>query len=287
VYCDISFMSELEEYEGTLQDLKRHVARTGVKGVWTKYPALSRDLIHGIEKEEEHHIFETNRNMSAQLTYFPSSKKLRIQGDPIFREKFNRCDLNYKDPMSDMNVTNLPDRISENLYLGGQDAALNLQGLKERNITHILAIGRGLKMPYKEHIKYKYIDILDWEEEEILAHFDSSNEFIDEGRAEGGVLIHCVAGVSRSSTITIAYLMHSCEYEYAEARQYVHSKRWIHPNDGFVRQLIKYEKALELKRKTLKKMKKQQESIYREMELKLANECQPLHIAQNTPILKN
>jgi len=82
---DISFMSELEEYEGTLQDLKRHVARTGVKGVWTKYPALSRDLIQGIEKEEEHHIFETNRNMSAQLTYFPSSKKLRIQGDPIFR----------------------------------------------------------------------------------------------------------------------------------------------------------------------------------------------------------
>jgi dual specificity MAP kinase phosphatase len=60
--------------------------------------------------------------------------------------------------------------------------------------------------------------------------------------ASGGkVLIHCYAGVSRSATITIAYLMQELGMPYSEAMKYVKSKRYfINPNDGFRRQLLAF-----------------------------------------------
>ena len=57
----------------------------------------------------------------------------------------------------------------------------------------------------------------------------------------GKVFIHCKAGVSRSATITIAYLMKKYKLTYEEALMYVRSKRSIIcPNAGFVKQLKHY-----------------------------------------------
>ena len=50
----------------------------------------------------------------------------------------------------------------------------------------------------------------------------------------GSVLVHCAAGVSRSASIVIAYLMRIKGWTYAEAFSYVKSKRFvICPNSGF------------------------------------------------------
>ena len=61
----------------------------------------------------------------------------------------------------------------------------------------------------------------------------------------GRTLVHCVAGVSRSASICIAYLM---KYERMTLDQaYRHCKRRrpvVHPNVGFWRQLIDYERRL-------------------------------------------
>jgi hypothetical protein len=55
------------------------------------------------------------------------------------------------------------------------------------------------------------------------------------GRA---VLIHCHQGVSRSATITIAYLMKRLSWNYEQAYAYVKERRpCIYPNKGFVKQL--------------------------------------------------
>lgn len=64
-------------------------------------------------------------------------------------------------------------------------------------------------------------------------------------RQRGRTLVHCVAGVSRSSSICIAYLM---KYQNMPLDQaYRHCKRCrsvVHPNIGFFKQLVDYERRL-------------------------------------------
>lgn len=70
--------------------------------------------------------------------------------------------------------------------------------------------------------------------------------FISQIRKSGGkTLVHCVAGVSRSATLCIAYLMKYQHMSLLQAYNYVKSKRpQIKPNNGFFRQLIDYEYRL-------------------------------------------
>jgi len=246
-----------ETYLDDIDVLRRHVSRIGIKGEWKTSSGNPDAPSSPAAEQVDCYIFDTNHSVKAQVLFRPSTNQLSIQGDPVYREKFYRCSDRYEDPMANLDHDELPDRISENLYLGGHGAALNKDCLDERKITHIITIGKGLTMPYQEHYKYKFIDILDWEQENIMQYFDGCIEFIEEGRSQGAVLIHCAAGVSRSATITIAYLMKTCGYGYADARKFVQTKRWIHPNLGFVQQMIKFEHLLEARRKEEKKLRKQ------------------------------
>jgi protein-tyrosine phosphatase len=57
-----------------------------------------------------------------------------------------------------------------------------------------------------------------------------------------GVLVHCAFGVSRSSTLVIAFLMRKLKIGYLEAFSYVRRKRpVVRPNPGFQEQLKAWE----------------------------------------------
>eukprot|EP00347_Sterkiella_histriomuscorum_P004360 403360750 len=87
------------------------------------------------------------------------------------------------------------------------------------------------------------IKVQDFEYENLLLHFNNGLDFIKEGLQSGGVVfVHCNAGVSRSASFIIAYLMRELDYEFQTAHDFVKQKRpQVFPNKGFLRQLKQYE----------------------------------------------
>ena len=71
--------------------------------------------------------------------------------------------------------------------------------------------------------------------------------FPDEARQTGtGVLVHCQAGVSRSPTIVISYLMKHTRMSMVDAYKLVKNRRSIiSPNLNFMGQLVQWESALQ------------------------------------------
>jgi protein-tyrosine phosphatase len=73
--------------------------------------------------------------------------------------------------------------------------------------------------------RYLYLPIDDYENFRIEDFFDSSFEFIEEGRKKGNILIHCHVGVSRSATLAMAYLMRKYNYSLHQIFPMVKRKR--------------------------------------------------------------
>lgn len=136
--------------------------------------------------------------------------------------------------------------IIPHLYIGSIACASNLDELKSKNITHILCCGIGLKLFFPDKFKYHRIDLCDNEATNIRKFFDETNSFIDEAIKEGGnILVHCHAGISRSTSIIIAYLMKHQKMNFNKAFELIKEKRGkIQPNSGFILQLKAYEKEL-------------------------------------------
>merc|ERR1712176_962905 len=99
--------------------------------------------------------------------------------------------------------------------MAGTDTIINNTGR-----THIVRVTNGNYRQFK-HIKYLQIGIEDDAKEanKLSAYFKSAQEFIDEAleTKTNRVLVHCNAGVSRSASIVIAYLMQSKQMSLCDA----------------------------------------------------------------------
>ena len=72
--------------------------------------------------------------------------------------------------------------------------------------------------------------------------------------AKENVLIHCHGGVSRSSTVLIAYLMKEFDVTYEQALNYVQSRRsGVDPNEGFRAGLNEYDRIKSSNGETVRK----------------------------------
>lgn len=136
--------------------------------------------------------------------------------------------------------------LSEFLYLGSQDA-VSAENVLRYKLTHILSVGIELppvELPSK--VKCKHLPCLDLPETDLLHYvLPVAIDFIEEAKAaKGCVLVHCNAGVSRSASVVIGYLMQRRDMRFEEAYNLVKSWRpCIQPNAGFMQQLKKFHKT--------------------------------------------
>lgn len=96
-------------------------------------------------------------------------------------------------------------------------------------------------------VQCKCINIADSSEQILSKFFDEAHQFIDEARRRKcNILVHCQAGISRSPTIAIAYLMRVNSLPLQDAYNLVKQCRpQTDPNLSFMGQLMLYEKSLE------------------------------------------
>merc|ERR550525_1989515 len=101
----------------------------------------------------------------------------------------------------------------------------------------------------KIKVEYLYLEIDDKESaaSELAKYFESAAGFISNALNEDSnrVLVHCEMGVSRSSSLVLAFLMKYKKMTLCDA--YSHTKKCrdvIRPNEGFYGQLVEYEKTL-------------------------------------------
>ena len=93
--------------------------------------------------------------------------------------------------------------------------------------------------------RYLQLKIKDSDDANILAPFEEVYAFVEEARRNSGAcLLHCIAGMSRSASLVIAYVMRRDSLSLLAAVEFVKARRpMVSPNVGFMRQLIDHERA--------------------------------------------
>ncbi|KAL4471693.1 hypothetical protein ABPG74_008586 [Tetrahymena malaccensis] len=136
------------------------------------------------------------------------------------------------------------------LYLG-QLEFVHSDKIEKMKIGAVVSIiGYTVTIDSSRNVKHLFIQAEDDEEEEIKKHFQMTYDFIHENLKKTNVFVHCQMGISRSSSIVIAYLMKERGTDFLDTLNFVRSKReCVNPNQGFVYQLIEYSKELENQKK--------------------------------------
>jgi protein-tyrosine phosphatase len=131
--------------------------------------------------------------------------------------------------------------VFENIFIGNYAAALDKKLLDYYGITYILVSAKNLMEMFPSNYKYKTIPLYDSEYTKITKYFVESNEFIEKGNSVGKILVHCGAGMSRSVSLVIAYMIKHKNIPFSEAMRIIKEKRNVaKPNSGFEKQLRNY-----------------------------------------------
>ncbi|VDM51823.1 unnamed protein product [Angiostrongylus costaricensis] len=141
-----------------------------------------------------------------------------------------------------------PTQIFPFMYLGSQNDAANTEQMKKRGITHVvnLSIGCPRASSITSDENFLRIPVNDSYQEKLSPYFERAWEFLERVRKSGNVvLIHCLAGISRSPTLAISYVMRYLNMSSEDAYKLVKEKRpSISPNFNFMGQLLEYEQLL-------------------------------------------
>ncbi|VDN33346.1 unnamed protein product [Dibothriocephalus latus] len=131
---------------------------------------------------------------------------------------------------------------------GNYQDATNELLLKKLGVTHILNVTRDLPMAFEETNSFHYLQLpaLDSAKQNIYPFFEKAIGFIDGAReTHGVVLVHCLAGISRSASIVMAYMLYHTPLTVLEAYKLLQSLRPIaDPNLAFLGQLDSFRRLI-------------------------------------------
>ncbi|XP_048378957.1 dual specificity protein phosphatase 1-B-like [Stegostoma tigrinum] len=136
-----------------------------------------------------------------------------------------------------------PVEILPFLYLGSAYHSSQKETLQSLGITALLNVSSTCPNYFEGTFQYKCIPVEDTHVADISAWFREAIDFIDSVKSRGGqVLVHCQAGISRSATVCLAYLIRTQRLPLEEAFDFVKQRRGvISPNFGFMGQLLQLE----------------------------------------------
>lgn len=163
-----------------------------------------------------------------------------------------KCNREQSDFLNDISQSDIENAIMTQilpfLYLGNELDAKNVNNLAQNEIYYVLNVTKNI--PFYEttnkKFKLKRIAVNDNGTQNLKDYFEEAVDFIDEAKKSGSkVLVHCQAGISRSPTIIIAYLMKKQNLKFNDAYNKVRELRpIIAPNLVFMSQLMDYETRL-------------------------------------------
>ncbi|CAO3635420.1 unnamed protein product [Cunninghamella echinulata] len=140
-------------------------------------------------------------------------------------------------------MTSLGQEVLPYIWIGSYAAFESKSFLKKNKIKRILSIGHFQHIYPEFDYIHKIIPISDQPETNIIKWFSEAIEFIDQAiNNKEHILVHCLAGVSRSPTIVTAYYMTKERLRWKVALVKIKQVRpFIDPNPGFKNQLQLYQ----------------------------------------------
>jgi dual specificity MAP kinase phosphatase len=187
------------------------------------------------------------------------SARFLIGGLKAFHEQYaNMCTseessssipLLFSPTSPELNVdidTAVASEILPHLIIGNYRDASSLACLTSLGVTHVINVTANLPLHFEaEGIRYLRLPASDSGSQNLRQYFAEAIDFIDAARAsKGRVLVHCQAGVSRSPTIVLAYLIARSQLSLSDAFTLVKDRRSIvAPNINFMGQLLEFEQT--------------------------------------------
>nr|XP_020446089.1 dual specificity protein phosphatase 18-like [Monopterus albus] len=137
-------------------------------------------------------------------------------------------------------------RITDHLYLSNGRAANDSSLVTRYEITCIINVTETKNSCLSPGLDYIHIPASDSPLSPLSDHFDDvADKILLVAEGGGRTLVHCNAGVSRSAALCMAYLVKHHGVTLLEAHRWVKTCRpMVRPNNGFWKQLIRYEMEL-------------------------------------------
>ena len=199
---------------------------------YNKYKTIS------ISKEEEK--FKEIKNKKEKR-----EKETRKILKNVKKRKCNMCNQLINDYLFTAHYSSHPSQILPGIYLGNYINANNLEEIRRLRINYILNCASDIKINnLPTDLKYCHLDMIDSPQLNIFQYFGKAFAFIESARKNNcNILIHCKLGISRSTSILIAYMIKHYGYSVKKSLDLIKSKRkQVNPNNGFINQLYSFER---------------------------------------------